>query len=157
MRWIVLSLLVLAGCGQRVVVLRDDWLGTLAFYTVEHEIYRDQFAIVEARPIVITGTDGLGYAVLTNVRRRDANGPKVERMTMGAVTLDYVMLDRKRTHCIDGCQKAEVGAIHMSREAFTIAAQTGLSLRIWGHRGRYEGTVPARAFAEVLSQVAPLR
>ncbi len=157
MRWILLCILVLAGCGSRTVVLRDDWRGTLAVHTTAHEVYRDQFAIVEVRPVVVTSDQGAAFAVLTNVRRRDANEPRIVRMTSGDTLLRYTRHDRLRTHCIDGCQKAEVGAIHLSRKAFVIAASTGLPLRIWGQRGRYGGVVPAHAFADALSRLADVR
>ena len=154
MRMILAFLVVLAGCGERVVALHDDWLDSFSLHTVEYEIYRDQFAIVEARPIVVTSSDGVGYAVLLNVRRRDANGPKINQITSGTVSLNYSRHDRKRTHCIDGCQRAELGAIHFSKRAFEIAAHTGLPLRIWGQRARYDGIVPADAFAQVLSRIS---
>lgn len=153
MRLVLVFLLVLSGCGQGVVALRDDWTGALALHTVEYEIYRDQFTLVEARPIVIISDTGTGYAVLTNVRRRDTNAPQVMRMTSAGVTLPYVLHDHRKTHCIDGCQNAEIGAIHLSHDAFVLAAQIGLPLRIWGLRGRFEGSIPASAFAEVLSQL----
>ena len=156
MRWILL-LFALAGCqpiGDQVVTDYDDWLRSTSFTTQEREIYRgaDGIGIVTARPVIVMSPDGTGYAVLTNVRRRDVNGPRIDRITSQGVTLDYRRHDRLFTHCIDGCQRAEIGAIVLSRDAFTLAARTGLPLRIWGQRGRYEGTVPAEAFARVLTE-----
>ncbi|SHE64010.1 hypothetical protein SAMN05444339_101949 [Loktanella atrilutea] len=159
MRWIVLLLSVcLTACipvGEEVLQTYDAWLGTTSFTTQEREIFRgdDGKGLMTARPVIVTGPQGRAYGVLTNVRRRDTNGPVVDRMTSGNVILDYVPHDRLFTHCIDGCQRAEVGAITLNARAFRLAAVTGLPLRVWGRRGWYEGTVPAEAFARVLAMV----
>ena len=160
MRWTVLLLFlcsVLTACvpiGQEVLQTYDDWLGTTSFTTNEREIFRgaDGDGLMTARPVIVMGPQGRAYGVLTNVRRRDANGPLIERITSGNATLTYAAHDRRFTHCIDGCQPAEVGAITLSEAAFRLAAVTGLPLRVWGVRGRYDGTVPAEAFARVLEK-----
>ena len=155
MRFAFCLLVLLCACAPtRGTVLRqyDDWTGATLLTVNEREIHRDAdgIGIVTARPAIILTPAGRDHAVLLNVRRRDANGPRVARVTSGAVTLDYRRNDRLFTHCLDGCQKAEIGAIHMSESAFRIAARTGLPLRIEGRRDRYEGVVPAEAFARVL-------
>ncbi|MFZ3581277.1 hypothetical protein ACOI1H_03775 [Loktanella sp. DJP18] len=137
----------------------DDWRGTTTLMTHEREIHRspDGDGLMAARPVVIMGADGRAYGVLTDVRRRDANGPAIDRMTSGDIPLVYTAHDRRLTHCIDGCQPAEVGIITLSERAFRTAAVTGLPLRAWGLRGRYDGTVPAEAFARVLAEADTIR
>lgn len=156
MRWPFLLLLFTACTPVKEEVLRsyDDWLGTTSFTTNEREIYRapDGDGLMTARPVIVMGPQGRAYGVLTNVRRRDSNAPKLERITSGNITLAYTAHDRRYTHCIDGCQRAEVGVIALTEETFRIATRTGLPLRAWGKRGRYDGTVPAEAFARVLAQ-----
>lgn len=156
MRWLCLILLISACTSIQDQVLRtyDDWLGTTSFTTQEREIFRspDDDGLMTARPVIVMGPDGRAYGVLTNVRRRDRNAPKLDKFTSGNVTLTYTAHDRRYTHCIDGCQRAEVGVITLSEQAFRIASRTGLPLRAWGQRGRYEGTVPAEAFSRVLAQ-----
>ena len=161
MRWILCAL-CLSAClpiGEEVLTLRDDWRGATAVTTHEREVFRgaDGDGLMTARPVVVTGAQGRAFGVLTNVRRRDANGPVVDRMTSGAAMLAYTAHDRRLTHCIDGCQPAEVGVITLSEPAFRTAAMTGLPVRAWGLRGRYEGTVPAEAFARVLAEADGLR
>lgn len=153
---ILALLLCLSGCapiGTQVLVSRDDWTGTDRITVHEREIFRSGDAIVTARPAIVARDGRAGYAVLLNVRRRDANGPKIETVVSPGRQIIYRRHDRLRTHCIDGCQKAEVGAIHMTAATFAAAARTGLPLRIRGLRGDYEGTVPAEAFARVLARI----
>ena len=159
MRWLFL-ILCLSACTpihESVVKHHDDWRGTTSLFTQEREIYRDGDGLMTARPVVVMGPEGRAYGVLTNVRRRDANGPRIDRMTSGTVTLAYTAHDRRLTHCIDGCQRAEVGAIALSEQAFRIATATGLPIRAWGLRGRYEGTAPAETFARVLAEADALQ
>ncbi len=145
--------LCLSGCiRDQVLVTRDAWTGHQSITVQEREIYRDGDAIFVARPTIIVKDGRADYAVLTNLRRRDANSPYIERVTSLGHDMHYVAHDRLWTHCIDGCQAAEVGAIHLSQATFHAAARAGLPLRIWGTRGRYEGIVPAEAFARVLAQ-----
>ena len=159
MRWLFL-ILCLSACipiREEVVTDYDDWRGTTSLFTQEREIDRDGEGLMTARPVVVLGPDGRAYGVLTNVRRRDTNGPRIDRMTSGDTTLAYTAHDRRYTHCIDGCQRAEVGVITLSEDAFRLAATTGLPIRAWGLRGRYDGTVPAEAFARVLAEADALR
>ena len=132
MRWLCLILFLSACIPIRDDVLQsyDGWRGTTTFTTQES-----------------------AFGVFTNIRRRDANCPRIGRITSGGQTLDYTAHDRLLTHCIDGCQPAEVGVITLGETAFRLAAQAGLPLRVWGLRGRYDGTVPAEAFARVLAKV----
>lgn len=157
MRWLCLILFLSACIPIRDDVLQsyDGWRGTTTFTTQEREVFRgaDGNGLMTARPVITLGPDGRAFGVFTNIRRRDANGPRIDRITSGGQTLDYTAHDRLLTHCIDGCQPAEVGVITLSETAFRLAAQTGLPLRVWGLRGRYDGTVPAEAFARVLAKV----
>ncbi len=147
---IIFLLLLLIGCTAPPVVTRDLWTGNTLAVTKAYEISRTLDAIVEVRP-VIGNIDGvMRYAVLTNVRRLDQNGPRIDRITTTSEPLDYRRHDRLRTHCIDGCRFAEIGAIHLDVSAFEDASKQGLALRIWGKRGRYEGTIPADAFQTAL-------
>lgn len=156
----IVGFICLSACTpihDQVLLGRDAWTGARSVTVQEREIYRDTDAILVARPIILTNTTEAGYGVLINLRRQDANGPRIMRITALGQTLNYQRLDRLRTHCIDGCQKAEVGVISLSRESFVIASRTGLPLQVWGQRGRAEGPVPAEAFARVLAQVQPAR
>ncbi len=144
----------LAACtsGADVISRYDDWTGFNEFYTPEHEIFRDRKAIMVVRPVMIERGGTRAYGVLTNIRRRVPNGPIVEAMYSGSVRLQYQRHDRLLTHCIDGCQRAEVGMIHLTEAAFRTAAGTGLPLRVEGRRGRYEGIVPGILFRQVLNK-----
>lgn len=150
-------ILLLNACtpiATQVLHLDDPWRGTTAFTTPEREIFRskDGDGLLTVRPVVVTGPDRRAYGVFTSVRRRDANGPRIDRMTSGDTPLIYTRDDRRLTHCIDGCQRAEVGHITLSEATFRMAATTGLPLRVWGLRGRYDGTIPAADFARVLAR-----
>ena len=146
--------LCLTACtnGADVITRYDDWAGFNETYTPEHEIFRDRKAIMVVRPVIVERGGKRAYGVLTNIRRRVPNGPIIEAVHSGDIQLQYQRHDRLLTHCIDGCQRAEVGVIHLSGAAFQIAARTGLPLRVQGRRGRYEGTVPARLFQQVLEE-----
>ena len=154
MRLVLSLLLALAACtpGADVIARHDDWTGFDTFITPEHEIFRDDKAIMVVRPVIVTRGGTRAYGVLTNIRRRGPNGPIVEAMYSGDVRLQYQRHDRLLTHCIDGCQRAEIGVIHLTEAAFHAAARTGLPLRVEGRRGRYQGTVPGSLFQAVLSR-----
>ena len=161
MRWLAL-ILCLSAClpiGEEVLQHDDDWRGATTLTVNEREIFRgpDGDGLMTARPVVTLAPSGRAFGVLTNVRRRDANVPRIVRMTSGDTALAYVAHDRRFTHCIDGCQPAEVGVITLSEAAFRTAAVTGLPVRAWGLRGRYAGTVPAEAFARVLAAADAIR
>ncbi|WP_373635547.1 hypothetical protein [Yoonia sp. SS1-5] len=154
MRYLLTSVLILAlaACtGSRVVSRQDAWTGFQQSYTSEYEIFSDRKAIMVVRPIMISRDGVQAFGVLTNIRRRVANGPIVETMTSRGVPLQYERHDRLLTHCIDGCQRAEVGIIKLTPAAFRLAARTGLPIRVQGRRGRYEGTVPGWLFQRVLA------
>lgn len=150
-RLLLLSL-ALAACtpGSNVITHYDDWTGFNEFVTPEHEVFRDRKAIMTVRPVIIARGGQRAYGVLTNIRRRVPNGPMVETMYSGDIRLHYQKHDRLWSHCIDGCQRAEVGVIHLSEAAFHAAAVTGLPIRVQGRRGRYHGTVPGALFQRVL-------
>lgn len=157
MRLFAFIVLLLAGCAAHrpdAIALVDDWTGGTTVTVHEREIFRDRSAIVVVRPVILRRGALEGYGVWVNYRRTAPNGPRIEKITAFGRPLDYRRLDRLRTHCIDGCDAAEVGLICLSREAFEIAARTGLPIRIWGKRGRAEGVVPAEAFARVLEKDA---
>ncbi len=103
-----------------------------------------------ARPVIVIGPTGRAFGVLTSVRRRDTSGPRIEKVTSGDSAFAYTVHDRGFTHCIDGCLRAEIGVLTLSEQSFRIAATVGLPLRVWGLRGRYDGTVPAESFVRVL-------
>ena len=150
MRVLILFLL-LSACSYAPVLVHDEWTGARTVVAPNSEVSRSQFAIVEARPVIGLSPTGNDHAVLLNIRRRDANGPKLVQITSQGKLMDYVMHDRLRTHCLDGCQKAEIGAIHLSPHSFQVAARNGLSLRIWGQRDRYAGHIPAQQFQKALA------
>ena len=155
MRFVVLLLLLaLAACtpGADVITRHDDRTGFETFVTPEHEIFRDDKAIMVVRPVIVARDGTRAYGVLTNIRRRVPNGPVIQAMYAGNIPLHYQKHDRLLTHCIDGCQRAEIGFIHLTEAAFHAAARTGLPLRVEGRRGRYEGTVPGSLFQTVLSR-----
>ncbi|SEM82400.1 hypothetical protein SAMN04488003_10553 [Loktanella fryxellensis] len=160
-------LLMLTACapiGTQVIVARDDWRGTTVITVPEEEIDRGMGtlplggpSLLTARPVIVmdlaqaTGPPR-AYGVLLNQRRQDGLAPRIDRVTTGGVTLPYTRHDRRPTHCVDGCQRAEVGVATLSEEAFRRAAKTGLPLAVWGLRGRNAGVVPADAFARVLAR-----
>lgn len=145
-------LLTLTACtpGADVISRHDAWTGFNESTTPEAEIFRDRKAIMTVRPVVVERGGVRSFGVLTNIRRRVPNGPIIETVQSGDIRLQYQRHDRILSHCIDGCQRAEVGVIHLTEAAFRAAARTGLPLRVQGRRGRYEGTVPALLFQQVL-------
>ncbi len=150
-----LSILVLslAACAPRedVITRYDDWTGFNEFTTPEHEIFRARRGIMTVRPIIIERGGVRAYGLLTNIRRRVPNGPIVEAMYSGDIKLQYQKHDRIWSHCLDGCQRAEVGVIHLTEAAFRTAAMTGLPIRVRGRRARYEGVAPAWLFQRLLT------
>ena len=82
-------------------VTYDDWTETNRFATKEYEIFRDHQGIMSVRGVAITRGNEVGWGVLTNIRRTVPNGPIVEKMVSGSVTLNYQRHDRKLTHCFD--------------------------------------------------------
>ncbi|RYH03258.1 hypothetical protein EU805_05915 [Salipiger sp. IMCC34102] len=156
-------LIFLAGCtpplgaprlgpldGQ-VIASEGTSSGIQTFTTREREIFRDGTGLMAARPAIVQRGGARAYAVLTNVRRRAPNAPAVRLMATGTQLLPYERHDRLYTHCIDGCQKAEVGAIRLTEDQFIAAAKNGLPLIVEGRMQSYAGSVPAGAFARVLA------
>lgn len=144
--------LTLSACTPQADVIRryDDWTGFNAVLPPEHEIFRDAKAIMTVRPVMVEQGGTRQFGILTNIRRRVPNGPIVETVHAGDIRLQYRMHDRIWSHCTDGCQRAEVGVIHLTEGAFRAAARTGLPLRVQGRRGRYHGVVPPHLFQQVL-------
>jgi len=159
--WRILFFIILGlgACAPRQGVIAgiDSWTGFAQIVTPEHEIFRDNKAIMTVRPVSIARGGERAFGVLTNIRRRVPNGPIVNAMYSGSVRLDYQRHDRLLTHCIDGCQRAEIGVINMTEASFRHAARTGLPLRVFGRRGRYAGTVPATQFQQVLDAISKTR
>lgn len=149
---LLILVFLLAACTPRedVIARYDDWTGFNEFYTPEHEIFRDREGIMTVRPVIVERGGQRAYGLLTNIRRRVPNGPMVEAMYSGDIRLQYQRHDRIWSHCLDGCQRAEVGVIYLSESAFRAAAVTGLPIRVFGRRGRYEGTAPGWLFQRVL-------
>lgn len=150
-RYVSLCLLFAACTPPADVVTRyDDWSGFNEVITQEHEIFRDSRAIMTVRPVMIMRDGRRQFGIFTNIRRRVPNGPIIETVHAGNIRLQYRMHDRIWSHCTDGCQRAEVGVIHLTEGAFRAAARTGLPLRVQGRRGRYHGVVPPHLFQQVL-------
>ncbi|WP_439155616.1 hypothetical protein [Yoonia sp.] len=149
---ILFSGFLIAACTPQsdIVIRYDDWTGFNEIITPEHEIFRDNKAIMTVRPVMVMRDGRRQFAILTNIRRRVPNGPVVETVYAGDIRLPYQMHDRIWSHCIDGCQRAEVGVIPLTESAFRAAARTGLPLRVQGRRGRYHGVVPATLLQQVL-------
>lgn len=145
--------LIFAACTPQadIVTRYDDWTGFNEIIKPEHEIFRNSKAIMTVRPVMVTRDGQRQFAILTNIRRRVPNGPVVETVHAGDIRLQYRMHDRIWSHCIDGCQRAEVGVIVLSEAAFRAAARTGLPLRVQGRRGRYHGIVPPDLLQKVLN------
>ena len=145
--------LCLSACTSRTHIIThfDAWTNFNEVVTQETEIYRDRKAIMTVRPVMIERAGLRRFGVLTNIRRRIPNGPIIEIIHAGDIKLQYQMHDRLWSHCIDGCQRAEVGVIHLTETAFRAAARTGLPLRVHGRRGRYSGIVPAALFQDILA------
>ena len=153
--FLLFAVLALTACaGQPQVTKRfDDWTGFAETITAEHEILRDGTAIMTARGVVIARDGQRTFGVLTRLRRVVPNGPIIMHMSSGTTRLDYRRHDRLLTQCIDRCRRTETGVIVMSEQAFRVASQTGLPLRIQGRRGRYAATVPATLFQEILGAI----
>lgn len=151
-RFLLLAL-VLAACTPELDVIAryDEWTEFDQSFTPEHEIFRDEKGIMSVRPIVIERGGKRGFGVLTNIRRRVPNAPIIRAIYTGRAKVDYQRHDRLLTHCSDGCQRAEIGVIHMTEESFVLAARTGLPLRVFGRRARYTGVVPPELFQQVLN------
>jgi len=149
---LLIVFLGLTACTPRadVIVRYDDWTGFNEYLTPEHEIFRDRKAIMTVRPVVIERGGTRAFGLLTNIRRRVPNGPIVEAMYAGDIQLQYQRHDRLLTHCIDRCQRAEVGVIHLTEAAFRAAARTGLPIRVQGRRGRYDGVAPGWLFQRAM-------
>lgn len=130
----------------------DDWTGFAQAVTEDHEILRNNTAIMTARGIIIARDGKRAFAVLTSLRRLTPNGPMILSVYSGDTRLNYQRHDRLLTQCIDRCRRTETGAIYLTEAAFRIAARTGLPLRIQGRRGRYSAQVPAALFAELLDR-----
>ncbi len=158
-RYLFFLMFGLGACAppQSVIASTDSWTGFAQIVTPEREIFRDAKAIMTVRPVSIARNGERAFGVLTNVRRRVPNGPIINSMYSGNVRLDYQRHDRLLTHCIDGCQRAEIGVINLTEAGFRIAARTGLPLRVFGRRGRYAGTVPAQQFQQVLDAISKTR
>jgi len=148
MRFFFAFLLVAACAGPATVV--NDWTGAVTRVSDEHEVFREGQGRMSVRAATITLDGRKLWGVLTSVRRTGPNAPRVQRVESGPTPLAYQRLDRLFTHCLDRCQRAETGFVSLSQAAFTAAGRTGLPLRVTGRRGRYEGTVPARAFGQLI-------
>lgn len=158
-RFLFLMMFGLGACAphQGVIANTDSWTGFAQIVTPEHEVFRGAKAIMTVRPVSIARDGERAFGVLTNIRRRIPNGPIINAMYSGNVRLDYQRHDRLMTHCIDGCQRAEIGVINLTEASFRMAARTGLPLRVFGRRGRYAGTVPAAQFQQVLDVISKTR
>ncbi len=95
------------------------------------------------------------YHLLTFVRRDDPNMPRIRSVWSRGQRLTYSFGDRRRVECafVPGCLREEAGSVRLSRGVFETAAHgDGLAIQLIGSRGSYEGTAPARIFAEVLER-----
>jgi hypothetical protein len=153
--FLVFAVLALTACTVEPQVSQrfDHWTGFSETITAEHEILRDGTAIMTVRGVMIARDGQRVYGVLTNLRRLVPNGPAILHMSSGTTRLDYRRHDRPLTHCKERCRRAETGAIVMSEQAFRMASQTGLPLRVQGRRGRYAATVPAILFQDILGKL----
>ena len=160
MRWCLL--LLLAACGPtptgwpsggpaRLIAVEGSDSGLQRITVPEVELFRDATGRMVARPAIVQLGDARRYAVLLTVLRHAPNGPRVELVASDHGPLDYQPNDRLWSHCIDGCRRAETGAVTLSEAAFRAAAQTGLPILVAGAYQSYEGTLPADAFARVLA------
>ena len=136
--------------NQRVLAAVGSESGVERFTTPEIEVFRDRTGILVARPVILQRGAQRHYAILINARRRSPNAPIIETVASGRRILDYQRHDRLWSHCIDGCQRAEVGAVTLDAGTFRRAAEDGFPLLVAGKRQSYEGTLPATAFARVL-------
>ena len=158
-RYLFFILFGLGACApdRDVILSTDSWTGFTQIVTPEHEVFRDAKAIMTVRPVSIARDGTRAFGVFTNIRRRVPNGPIINAMYSGEARLDYQRHDRLMTHCIDGCQRAEIGVINLIEASFRQAARTGLPLQVFGRRGRYAGTVPASQFQQVLDAISKTR
>lgn len=157
-RYLFFIMFGLGACAPRqgVITGTAGWTGFAQIVTQEQEVFRDKNAIMTVRPVSIARDGERAFGVLTNIRRRFPNGPIINAMYSGNVRLDYQRHDRLMTHCIKGCQRAEIGVINLNEASFRIAARTDLPLRVFGRRGRYACTVPAAQFQQVLDAISKI-
>jgi hypothetical protein len=113
-RYLFFMMFALGACAphQGVIASTDNWTGFAQIVTTEHEVFRDAKAIMTVRPVSIARDGQRAFGILTNIRRRVPNGPILNRIYSADVGLDYQRHDRLKTHCIDGCQRAEIGDQH---------------------------------------------
>ena len=166
MRWCLLFLL--AACGptptgwpaagpDRLIAVEGSDSGVQRFTVPEVELFRDATGRMTARPAIVQLGTARRYAVLLTVLRDAPNGPRLTLVASGRTALDYSVTDRLWSHCIDGCRRAETGVITLSETAFLKAARAGLPILAVGTYQSYEGTLPAAAFARVLSAAEKAR
>jgi|GEM_PF-1783436 hypothetical protein len=76
---------------DEVLLSYHVWRGTTTLTTHELEVFRadDSDGLMTVRPVVTMGPDGRAYGELTNMGRRDASGPLIDRMTSGNQPLAY--------------------------------------------------------------------
>ena len=89
------------------------------------------------------------WGLRTYVIRRDLNYPKITKAWSNGRKINYSKIDRHRI----GTDRAELGAIIMTRHRVEALAETGFSFELSGPRGNYEFSIPKSLFRELLNQV----
>ena len=147
----ILPLLMLLGCTQEPPATRfDRHLGTTTHSSSTHLAGATIVSNHKVRAVIVKQNEGTICTLLTYITRNDLNYPKIELVRSFGKTLPYTRIDRQRA----GPLRAEAGRIRMSCKEFARLADTGISFRMYGPRGVYRASVPARLFGEALAKYA---
>lgn len=150
---ILCFLLTACASTQSVVSFHDDWTGVDTFTTTEQEIFRDRQGVMLVRPAITSRGGHYAFGIVIRVYRLVPNGPIIEKIESDGEILRYRRSDRLLTQCTDACRRTEIGVIHLTEAEFRNAASSGLSLRVFGRRGRYSGTVPPASLQMLLREI----
>ncbi len=150
---LLIALILLSACAPSDRNKRHFVDHAQMFQTVSRdtEVFRDGRDHVNVRAIILEKQGTHRYYLSLTVLRGGPNGPHIQAMQHNGKTVPYQRHDRLQTFCIDGCHKAEVGAITLTRAAFEKAAATGMTITIDGKRRDYLARVPSIVFANALS------
>ena len=146
-----LPLLLLLGCTQEPPATRiDPHFGTTTYSSSTHLAGASIVSSHNVRAVMVERSKSTTCSLLTYITRNDLTYPKIETVRAFGNTLPYARIDRHRA----GPLRAEAGRIMMSCKEFARLATVGIEFRMYGPRGVYSVSAPARLFSEALAQKA---